>query len=90
MQAEQIANDEGEARGSVVQNEAARVELVVNVCGRERDEAAHDVAAEVRRDVARGGACSQRGRGGRGRNERDSGEQSEEDESHNSGVMGLA
>ena len=90
VQTKQIANDEGEARVSVIQNEAARVEFVVNVRGRERDEAAHDVATEVRCDVARGGACPQRGWGYRGRNERDSGEQSEEDESHNSEVMGLA
>jgi hypothetical protein len=48
-----IADREGQARLAVVQDQAAGVELVVDVAGRRDVEVAHDRLAERRRDVAR-------------------------------------
>ena len=56
MDADQVANGEGEACFPVVEDETAGVELVVHVRRWRGAEAADDVHSEWRRDVAGGGA----------------------------------
>ncbi len=54
--AEAVDDDDREARGAIVEHQAARVQFVVDAGGRERRPPADDRAAERRRDVARRGA----------------------------------
>jgi hypothetical protein len=56
VDAQQIADDEGEPGFAVVEHEAAGVQFVVDVGGADRRETADDVSAECRGDVARCGA----------------------------------
>ncbi len=54
--AEAVHDDDREARGAIVEHQAARVQFVVDPGRRERRPAADDRPAEWRRDVAGGGA----------------------------------
>ena len=64
MDAQQVADDQGQLGLPVVQDQAPRVQFVVDVRGRKRHEAADDAAAQRRRDVAgrRAGPKPRRGR----------------------------
>jgi len=66
VDAEEVADDEGEFGGAVVEDEAAGVEFVVDVGGGEGEEATDDGAAEFGGDVGGGGAGEEGGFGGVG------------------------
>jgi len=59
MQCEKIANDEGEFGFAIVEHKAARMKFIMNVSRWKRQEAAHDVDAKLRRDIARRSASEE-------------------------------
>ncbi len=94
VEAEQVADHEREARTPVVEDEAASVQLVVDVLRGKGGEAADDRRAKWRREVARGGpGAESRGRGGGGKAAAGRGEdagQEDEGEGHKRGPSILA
>ena len=84
VDAEEVADDEGELGGAVIEDEAAGVEFVVDVGGGEGEEATDDGAAEFGGDVGGGGAGAEGGFGGVGGGERwdEDEEEGEEEKVH--------
>jgi hypothetical protein len=66
VRAEQVADDQGDSCIAVIQHQAARVQLVVDVLSPVRRKAPHDPNAQRRRDVAGRCAGTQLGKRRRG------------------------
>jgi hypothetical protein len=63
VEAEEVADDEGDLGGAIIEDETAGVEFIVDVGGGKGEEAADDFATEFGGDVA-GGGTGEEGAGG--------------------------